>query len=173
MNLDTCSSFLAQFMPINSYTFVTISTVGGNAPSFKIADARRYNSSFFCFFLIRYSVKGGHWIVSKITADRSVELFNSMGWDSKVLGVVYSALKQLLNMTSLHVTANVHRVQCRNSVKCGMFCVYYVYQRHILHRSFKSILQTLHTGMNCYRNDRIIHQLERDLRKNRMHRWII
>lgn len=171
MNTEYCLRLISNFLRGHDYVVGTFSTLRNESKltiNWKSPTIDYYKRPFLCFILLQYNKHNGHWLVCYIGRNKRVELFNSIGWEANLLAIVYDALKQLLKTTSLSLTSNVNRVQCRSSSNCGLFCVYYAYQRFVLKRSFDEIMQTLHPGENCFKNDHLLHQFESVLRKRKL-----
>lgn len=170
MDVESCRTLLKCFLPDESFSIHIVSndfTVTVDAQKrLQISKARK---KYFIFLLLtqQSNPQSGHWVVCHFDRNKTVEVFNSIGWDPKSLQIVHGALTQLLRLPDFKLVGNVSRVQSSCSSQCGMFCIFYAYQRFVFKRSFVGILRKFYGGENCYLNDRRLRLLEKSLRSRR------
>ena len=72
--------------------------------------------------LHRYIKTTGHWFCIIKTSETEAELFDSLIPPQSVINFLTQRLK-------CRVTFNTSRTQSRTSKSCGMFCIYYLFNR--------------------------------------------
>jgi hypothetical protein len=117
--------------------------------------------SFPCFLIVNVvheQINFGHWIAIRLSSS-SVEIFDSLGYSIENWGYYPShLLKFLSNYAFSHKFKVSPVLQARDSLFCGLYCVYF-----ILFRAFLTFSSCIHPFRDLSTNDAVLIHLLRNL----------
>jgi len=101
---------------------------------------------------------GSHWIAIFFDKNRKAEYFDSYG-----LPPLFPEIISFLDQNSVSWSYNSKRLQSRNTLVCGQYCIYYILNR-LKHKSLKKIINEF--SFTYFKNDRKVYDLIKNLKKN-------
>lgn len=104
---------------------------------------------------------GTHWIAMLRPEKDSLEIFNSLGYESLDSLIPYFKFKK-----SFEINFNQQQFQDNSSISCGFFCIYFIIHRILnLDMSFEHVLEHIFSE-NKNENELLVTQFCNNLEQN-------